>query len=321
MCESPFNVRLHKDRFVFDKINKVHVQSVPVPCGKCPHCLHRRINQWAFRLEQERLRAVSAYFVTLTYESHNLPRSPNGFQTLCKKDLQHYFMRLRKIARNEIRRYPHYATREMLKYGERPISFFACGEYGSINRRPHYHAIILNASAHDIINAWKLKGREIGMIHLGEVNTKTITYTLKYINKQEKNRPKYQRYDAIKQFQTMSRDIGSNYLTPQRIRWHRNNLDNNFVINQSSYKVALPKYYKEKIYGEIKDKDNNIIQHCIKDKLTSHIASTMQTIHAEKEKELKRKLKGTNYTIDQYKRMSQEKRYYNYHHQLTERDF
>lgn len=57
-------------------------------------------------------------FLTLTYDDNHLPR----FGQLVKSDLQDFFKRLR-----------YYAG---------PFRYVACGEYGELKRRPHFHAAI-----------------------------------------------------------------------------------------------------------------------------------------------------------------------------------
>lgn len=57
-------------------------------------------------------------FLTLTYDDVNLP--PHG--QLVKRDLQLFFKRLRK------------------QFG--PFRYVACGEYGELKRRPHFHVAL-----------------------------------------------------------------------------------------------------------------------------------------------------------------------------------
>lgn len=57
-------------------------------------------------------------FLTLTYDDLNLPR----FGQLVKRDLQLFFKRLRKITG--------------------PFRYVACGEYGELKRRPHFHVAL-----------------------------------------------------------------------------------------------------------------------------------------------------------------------------------
>jgi hypothetical protein len=52
----------------------------------------------------------------------------------------------------------------------------------------------------------------------------------------------------------MSKKMGANYLTPQMLRWHK---EENEVINRSycnlkdGKKIAMPRYYRDKIYDEL----------------------------------------------------------------------
>jgi hypothetical protein len=57
-------------------------------------------------------------FLTLTYDDLNLPR----YGQLVKRDLQLFFKRLRK------------------SFG--PFRYVACGEYGELHRRPHFHVAL-----------------------------------------------------------------------------------------------------------------------------------------------------------------------------------
>lgn len=68
-----------------------------------------------------------ASFVTLTYSNPWLPRmTANNIATLIPRDLQLFLKRFRKeMAPSKIR-------------------FFACGEYGDDNHRPHFHLALFN---------------------------------------------------------------------------------------------------------------------------------------------------------------------------------
>ena len=43
-----------------------------VPCGRCLPCQKKRRSDWSLRLEHEYLADDSAFFITLTYDDHNL---------------------------------------------------------------------------------------------------------------------------------------------------------------------------------------------------------------------------------------------------------
>lgn len=93
-----------------------------VPCGKCIGCRIDRSRMWALRCAHEAKLHLENCFITLTYNPENLPEDTG----LVKKHLQDFFRRMRKNVGN--------------------FRYFACGEYGEKDGRPHYHAIIFGLS-------------------------------------------------------------------------------------------------------------------------------------------------------------------------------
>lgn len=213
-CDTPFYYR-----------PKGHLKEIPFPCGKCPNCKHRRVNEWVFRLLEEQKVSLSSYFVTLTYDTNYVPISKNGFMTLKRRDFQLFMKRLRK-------------------YQEPKIRYYMCGEYGDEKMRPHYHLIIFNIEDIEFIGkAWKF-----GEVHIGKVSSDSIAYTCKYIDK-EKKVPVHKRDDRIPEFSAMSKGLGENYLTDAIKKYHKEDLSRNYV-RKGNYKVALPRYYRKKILDE-----------------------------------------------------------------------
>lgn len=80
---------------------------------------------WATRIMFESQFHSSNSFITLTYNDNNLPDPP----TLDYTHFQKFMKRLRK----------HFG----------PLRFYMCGEYGDLNRRPHYHACIFGTDFPD----------------------------------------------------------------------------------------------------------------------------------------------------------------------------
>ncbi|MEM2002480.1 MAG: hypothetical protein QXT77_07545 [Candidatus Methanomethylicaceae archaeon] len=185
---------------------------------------------------QEEKRSRSALFVTLTFNTEFVPITENGFMTLCKREFQLFMKRLRKNSRKDEK-----------------VSYFACGEYGSRNWRPHYHAIIFNTSREIVERSWQR-----GDIHVGQVSGASIAYTLKYMNK-GKLIPVHQNDDRVPEFSLMSKGLGSNYLTDEIKRYYKNDLSRAYVTNPDGVKIALPRYYKNKIYTENEQKEQAFI--------------------------------------------------------------
>jgi hypothetical protein len=208
-----------------------------VPCGKCHQCLGRRSGDWAFRLEQEQKRSDTSCFLTLTYET--TPLSPNGIQTLHKKEFPQFIKRLRAQIQ--------YATKYSRKSAS--IKYYAVGEYGTAYQRPHYHAIIFNLpqqfldSSEDLHRLWGL-----GHIQIDPCNGATIRYVTNYITTTDK--PLIENGDdRIPQFSTMSKNMGANYLTEAMKHHHRSKLIN-YITKPNGQIQALPRYYKDKLFDD-----------------------------------------------------------------------
>lgn len=219
-CDSPYTV----DRGPAFAATQ---RNVAVPCGRCPVCKRNRINQWVFRLMQEDKHSSSSYFLTLTYNTDNIPISSNGFKTLLKKDYQDFMKRLR-----------HYAPDVSLRY-------YAVGEYGSKTMRPHYHAILFNLPDTDLIEkAWQK-----GDVHFGTVSGASIAYTAKYIDKDSKI-PMHRNDDRVKEFSLMSKGLGKQYLSDAIKKYHKADLNRHYVRSDQGHKIPMPRYYKNQIYSE-----------------------------------------------------------------------
>lgn len=146
---------------------------------------------WQTRLTLERKEWVKACFITLTYNNENLPLNEKGQPTLRKKDLQDFLKRLR---------YYHQGadewTNPITGEIEKPIRYFACGEYGPKGGRPHYHICIFNYEPDDLkfyklnkhgdpifkskklMNIWKH-----GFVTIEELNHETAGYCARYVQK------------------------------------------------------------------------------------------------------------------------------------------
>lgn len=102
----------------------VHPTHGPIRCGQCMECRLAYSREWAIRITHEQQMHDRSCFITLTYDDAHLPH----FGQLVKRDLQLFFKRLRKHSG--------------------PFRYVACGEYGELRRRPHFHAAIFGLDFH-----------------------------------------------------------------------------------------------------------------------------------------------------------------------------
>lgn len=182
-----------KRPLVFNQKDGFSDMPVDVPCGVCMGCRIDHSRQWALRCVHESKLHHTSSFLTLTYSPEHLPE--NG--VLVKKDLQDFVKRLRQ---HLVRKYwePHF------KYGpvNYPVSYpniryFASGEYGEENERPHYHFLLFgynfasdrkkhskNKRGDQYYESEVLNGLwPLGRAVIGDFNYSTAAYTARYVVK------------------------------------------------------------------------------------------------------------------------------------------
>lgn len=134
-------------------------------------------------------------FVTLTYAPEHLPAGGN----LQYRDFQLFVKRLRSA-----RRYAFLPSRisgvqpvhaaAFLSEPARALRFFMCGEYGTLNLRPHYHACLFNVDFSDSVISGKSAAGEVflssptlsklwpfGRAVVQDLNIITAAYCARYV--------------------------------------------------------------------------------------------------------------------------------------------
>lgn len=182
-------------------INPIHIDDKYFPCGKCMPCRIKRVSEWQLRLCMELKSWKYASFVTLTYNNESLPKTVQGVPTLVKSDLQKFIKRLRKNLK-------------------RKIKYFACGEYGETNKRPHYHLIIYGVDALNkkdrqaIVDCWKFCDSQLfewRKLHnaIDIANEANIRYVAGYVQKKLYGRnTEYVQKCILPPFQLQSQGLG-----------------------------------------------------------------------------------------------------------------
>lgn len=200
---------------------------ITIPCGKCAACINRLAQSWQIRLAVEQKYAVSAFFITLTYATENLPFNACGFPVVNVRDCQLFLKRLRKKTVQGVR-------------------YYLVSEYGSNSNRPHYHAILFLPFCLSSSDLYKLieDTWQLGFVHIGDVNIKSLKYVTKYVFKKQILLHESQ----TKCFSLQSRKpgLGSQYVKTHA-QYHTSNQD--FTIKQDSGSIAtMPRYFVEKIF-------------------------------------------------------------------------
>lgn len=219
----------------------IPTQGQQVPCGRCTGCRLEYSRQWAIRCVCESKMHEDNVFLTLTYNDESLVYGKDR-ATLYPRDLQLFMKRLRK------------AKGEGIKY-------YACGEYGEANLRPHYHACIFGTDFKDkklysvrnqVKNYTSEEANALwqgGNVILGDVNFETAAYTARYVMNRDSS-PAYMRNEiAAKngiypEFVRMSRrpGIGANWYE----KYQGDVYPHDYLVIRNGIKCKPVKYYNQK---------------------------------------------------------------------------
>lgn len=144
-------------------INPTDYGHGPVACGQCTNCRINHKLRWMGRMALEQrygFPGCPGTFITLTYSDEHLP--PSG--SLEPQDLKVFIQALKRRLGPQER-------------------YFAVGEYGSLNLRPHFHVIHFGASASD---GWSKLYADIwqkGFVQSGSAEMAAHDYVGGYITK------------------------------------------------------------------------------------------------------------------------------------------
>ena len=236
-------------------LNNGYREILQLPCGKCQQCRLKYSRDWAVRCMLESKKYKHNEMLTLTYDPEHLPMvdgidtatgEKTKVPTLCKRDLQLFMKRLRKAFNGET------------------IRFFACGEYGDKNKRPHYHLILYNINIPDkrsfgvnergneqetseiIRKIWNK-----GIVGLCPVTFESCAYVARYIFKKQKGGNSANLYELRGQqpeFVLMSRrpGIGHDFYNANKDDIYKT--DNFFVNTKNGVEKVKPSRYFDKLY-------------------------------------------------------------------------
>lgn len=241
-----------------DKTDVTHI-NMKIPCGKCLGCKLDYARRWTVRSTHEAY--MNDYyrnncFLTLTFNNYSLGQRKNPL-SVDKLELSQWIKRLRERVRVE--------------YGK-TFRFLACGEYGALRKRPHYHVLVFGFNFPDkqIINNikdlrprklsngqmvyyyrskflednWKPCGasKGYGFSVIGDVSFETCAYVSRYILK--KNTEEYNKGQA-KEFLLTSRMPGLGYSYLEK---YYKTIFNTGLIDFGDGRISdIPRYYVNKL--------------------------------------------------------------------------
>lgn len=166
-----------KRSLIFKGSEQQYGPAVTLPCGQCTPCRLEQARQWAMRCTHEASLHDDNMFLTLTYSNETI--HPN--HSLVPTDLQLFHKRLHN---------------RLLRERGKGIRYYACGEYGDENQRPHYHSLIFGYAFPDLKRHKRTKSGEwvytsemlnelwpLGHANSGNVTFESASYVAGYIGK------------------------------------------------------------------------------------------------------------------------------------------
>lgn len=225
-------------------VNPYTSESMIVPCGHCRACQLNKNNRLAFLCDLESKCNKYTVFITLTYANRFIPRA-NFVDSICrpfgndlvdketgeilcpadipeqkreellkkfylfgdvpylrKSDLQKFFKRFRYYAK---------------KYTKEKVRYFACGEYGPVHFRPHFHillyfdsATLLQVCSDLVCQAWTF-GRVDCQLSEGKCSSYVASYVNSYCTL-----PKVFTLSPVRPFFVHSQNLGQGVLKGER---------------------------------------------------------------------------------------------------------
>ena len=212
---------------------------VPVGCGKCMECVKKKGREWQVRLLEDIRHNKNGKFVTFTFSNESIAELAGEIKGLEGYELDN------EIATLGMRRFLE-RWRKKYKKSVRHWMVTELGHQGTENI--HMHGIIwTNESSETIDEIWKYGYTWIGdEKRKGYVNEATVNYITKYITKTDMKHKEY------KPKVLTSPGIGKGYIDrpDSKNNKYKKGETNEAYRNRQGYKMALPIYYRNKIYTE-----------------------------------------------------------------------
>lgn len=264
---------------VFSKRQGYDDLPVDIPCGQCIGCRLERSRQWAMRCVMEAQMHRDNSFITLTYRDEDLPDDGS----VSVRTAQLFMKRLRK------------------EFSHQKIRFFLCGEYGSQNMRPHYHALLFGLRFADA-RMWSRRNGSVlfrsdtlerlwpfGFSTIGDVTFDSAAYCARYVLKKVTGQDSREHYgERHPEFVTMSRrpGIGAEWYA----RYQSDVYPGDTVILRDGVKMRPPKYF-DKLFeqsggdlSQLKLKRSKAMDKCVEDSTLSRLSTReeLQQMRADK---------------------------------------
>jgi hypothetical protein len=242
-CFKPLKAHRLDDGAISFSARSGEGDALQLPCGQCIGCRIDRSKMWAVRCMHEASLYEDNAFITLTYSDEHLPENGNLDYT----HFQKFMKRLRK------------------RFKRCRIRFYMCGEYGDLNWRPHFHAILFNFNFDDL-TVWKKTGSgsviyrsaaleelwPFGHSSVGDVTLQSAGYVARYVMKKingDRAKSHYERFnDETGEITVLTPEFNRMSLKPGIAqgwfdKFYSDVYPNDAVVLEGGQRMRPPKFY------------------------------------------------------------------------------
>lgn len=258
-------------------------ESMVVPCGHCSACALNRSGSLQLWCDLEAQSHEYCVFVTLTYANRYIPRAQlldsivrpfsydlvttdgeilsdcditsNEVDSIRKKT--YLFGDIPYLRKEDLQKFLKRFRYYVSKVSKSKVRYFACGEYGPVHYRPHFHILfyfsdkaILEVCEQSVLASWPF-----GRIDVQQSKGSVAQYVAGYVNS-ACALPKIYLSPAIRPFQVHSTKLGYGILQGERKEVYETSVDDfiqrSLVINGKYKEFSLWRAYYAYYYPKCK---------------------------------------------------------------------
>lgn len=219
-----------------------------LPCGQCIGCLLDRSLGWAVRCEHEAMYHEENYFLTLTFSDKHLPAD----FSLRSWHLQDFWKRVRHALDAEADFFDGvFAGADAPRF-----KYYAAGEYGDENFRPHYHATVFglplkklgdlqyHARSNDFTlyrSSWLERHWPWGFSTVAPMTFETAAYVARYCCKKvfPAEKDAYAEAGILPERSWISKGLGRSWYEEFAAETWRDD----YIVNSRGHTMAVPRTY------------------------------------------------------------------------------
>lgn len=234
-----------------------------IPCRQCINCRLSHSREWALRCMHEAQMHENNVFLTLTYDNESLPFVETHEGVFPSLDPEH----LTKFWK-DLRSYIDYYV------GDLKFKYFACGEYGELYGRPHYHACVFNLDFADKELVTCFRGNRLyqsdildqiwsrGQARIGDVTYQSAAYVARYVMKKRRGDAVKDYRGRVPEFQRQSQGLSKS--------WILENMSDVYPHDYcvvDGFKQKVPRYY-DKVLEQLDPETLQLIKSQRRDSLS-----------------------------------------------------